>query len=126
MSVLCKAVVLLLLALPAVAQSQTFDAISIKPAPSDDPANMRMQVLPPGGLNASAVPVLLLVRYVRRAGQPLAASFRSSWLARDVRYRGEGARQRCSPRSFRERKASPDAANDSRVARRSFQARDAG
>jgi uncharacterized protein (TIGR03435 family) len=63
MSALCKAVVFLLLALPAVAQAQTFDAISIKPAPSGDPANMRLRVLPNGDLNASAVPVLLLVRY---------------------------------------------------------------
>jgi uncharacterized protein (TIGR03435 family) len=63
MSVLCKAVVFLLLALPAVAQSQAFEVISIKPARSGDPRNMRMRVLPNGDLNASAVPVLLLLRY---------------------------------------------------------------
>ena len=63
MSVWCEAVVFLLLALPAVAQSQTFEAISIKPARLGDPANMRMRVLPNGDLDASAVPVLLLVRY---------------------------------------------------------------
>ena len=63
MSGLCKAVVFLLLALPAVAQSQTFEAISIKPARSGDPADMRLRVLPNGDLTASAVPVLLLVRY---------------------------------------------------------------
>ena len=63
MSVLCKAVVFLLLALPAVAQSQAFEVISIKPARSGDPRNMRMRVLPNGDLSASAVPVLLLLRH---------------------------------------------------------------
>jgi uncharacterized protein (TIGR03435 family) len=63
MSVFCKAVVFLLLALPAVAQSQAFDVISIKPARSGDPSNTRMRVLPNGDLNASAVPVLLLLSY---------------------------------------------------------------
>src|SRR5712692_11616356 len=63
MSVLCKAVVFLLLALPAVAQSQAFEVISIKSARSGDPRNMRVRVLPNGDLNASAVPVLLLLRY---------------------------------------------------------------
>ena len=63
MSGLCKAVVLLLFTLPAVAQSQSFEAISIKPARASDPRNMRMRVLPNGDLNASAVPVLLLLRY---------------------------------------------------------------
>ena len=63
MSVLCKAVVFLLLALPAVAQSQAFEVISIKPARSGDPRDMRMRVLPNGDLNASAAPVLLLLRF---------------------------------------------------------------
>src|SRR5438552_14165182 len=63
MSVLCKAVVFLLLALPAVAQSQIFEVISIKPARSGDPRTMRLRVLPNGDLSASAVPVLLLLRY---------------------------------------------------------------
>jgi uncharacterized protein (TIGR03435 family) len=63
MSVLCKAVVFLLLAFPAVAQSQTFEVISTEPARSDAPRNMRMRVLPNGDLNASAVPVLLLLHY---------------------------------------------------------------
>ena len=63
MFVLCEAVVFLLLAVPAVAQSQAFEAISIKPARSGDPNNMRMRVLPNGDLNATAVPVLLLLRY---------------------------------------------------------------
>ena len=68
MFVLCKAVVFLLLALPAVAQSQAFEVISIKPARSGDPRNMRMRVLPNGDLNANAVPVLLLL-----AAQPSVA-----------------------------------------------------
>ena len=52
----------LLLALPAVAQSQTFDAISIKPG-SGDPSRQRMRVLPNGDLTATGVPVLALLRY---------------------------------------------------------------
>jgi uncharacterized protein (TIGR03435 family) len=64
MSKLCEAVVFLLLAFPAVAQSQAFEVISIKPARSGDPRDMRMRVLPNGDLNASAVPVLLLLGYV--------------------------------------------------------------
>src|SRR5213594_3939959 len=63
MSVLCKAVVFLLLDSPAVAQSQALEVISIKPARSGDPRDMRLRVLPNGDLNASAVPVLLLLRY---------------------------------------------------------------
>src|SRR6186997_2629588 len=63
MSKLCQAVVFLLLAWPAVAQSQTFEAVSIKPARSGDPRSMRIRVLPNGDLTASAVPVLLLVQY---------------------------------------------------------------
>ena len=73
------AVVFLLSALPAVAQSQAFEVIAIKPAPSGDPRNMRIRVLPNGDLTASAVPVLLLVSYAydvpvnpspRLAGRP--------------------------------------------------------
>src|SRR5437773_11286927 len=63
MSVLCKAVVFLLSALPAVAQSQAFEVMSIKPARSGDPRDMRMRVLPYGDLNSSAAPVLLLLRF---------------------------------------------------------------
>jgi uncharacterized protein (TIGR03435 family) len=63
MSVLCKAIVFLLLALPAIAQSQAFEVISTKPARSGDPRNTRIRVLPNGDLNASAVPVLLLLSY---------------------------------------------------------------
>jgi uncharacterized protein (TIGR03435 family) len=63
MSVLCEALVFLLLALQAVAQSQSFDVISIKAARSSDPHNMRMRVLPNGDLSASSVPLLELVRF---------------------------------------------------------------
>jgi len=63
MSKLCEAVVFLLLSVPAVAQSHAFEAISIKPARSGDPRDMRMRLLPNGDLAASAVPVLLLLRY---------------------------------------------------------------
>jgi uncharacterized protein (TIGR03435 family) len=61
--VLCKAVVFLLLALPAVSQSLAFEVISIKPARSGDPRDMRMRVLSNGDLTASGVPVLLLFGY---------------------------------------------------------------
>ena len=63
MSVLRKAVVFLLLALPAAAQSHSFEAISLKPARSGDPRSMRLRVLPNGDLDASAAPVLLLLRF---------------------------------------------------------------
>src|SRR5690349_18750087 len=63
MSKSCQAVVFLLLAWPVIAQSQTFEAISIKAARSGDPRNMRMRVLPNGDLKATAVPVLVLVHY---------------------------------------------------------------
>src|SRR5436309_13819060 len=63
MFVWCEAVVFLLLALQAGAQSQIFEVISIKAARSGDPRTMRLRVLPNGDLSASAVPVLLLVRY---------------------------------------------------------------
>ena len=59
----CQAVVYLLVALPAVAQSQAFEVITIKPDRSGDPRNLRMQVLPTGDLIASAVPVFALLRY---------------------------------------------------------------
>src|SRR5262245_65947858 len=63
MSVLCESVLFLLSASPALPQPQAFEAISIKLTRSGDSRNMRMRVLPNGDLNASAVPVLLLLRY---------------------------------------------------------------
>src|SRR6266699_758236 len=63
MSVFCQADVYLLVALPAVAQSQAFATITIKPARSADPRNARVEVLPNGDLIASAVPVITLLSY---------------------------------------------------------------
>ncbi len=63
MSVFCQAAVYVLMALPAVAQSQAFATITIKPARSADPRNARVQVLPNGDLIASAVPVIRLLSY---------------------------------------------------------------
>jgi uncharacterized protein (TIGR03435 family) len=63
MSMLCKAVVFLLLLSPVVGQSPAFEAISIKAGRVGDPRNMRLRVLANGDLEASDAPVLLLVRY---------------------------------------------------------------
>src|SRR5260370_5546399 len=63
MSVFCQAVVYLLVAVPAVAQSQEFARIIIKPARSADRRNARVQMLPNGDLIASAVPVIALLSY---------------------------------------------------------------
>jgi hypothetical protein len=78
---------------------RAFDVISIKPARAGDPRSMRMRVLPNGDLSADAACAPACELRVRRADEPLAASFRSSWLARDLRYRGEGTRQRRARRS---------------------------
>jgi uncharacterized protein (TIGR03435 family) len=51
-------------ALPAVAQSQAFATVTIKPDRSADQRNARVQVLPSGDLIASAVPVITLLSYV--------------------------------------------------------------
>ena len=127
MSVLCKAVVVLLLALPAVAQAQAFEVISIKPARSGDPRDMRMRVLPNGDLIASAVPVLLLLRYAYDV--PVNPSPRLSGLPgwRETYDIEAKAPANAVPHGLPEsEKRAPHAGNDSRVARRSFQARDAG
>ena len=63
MSALCQAIVFLLLVSRVVDQSPAFEAIAIKPGRSGDPRTMRMRVLPNGDLDASRVPVLLLLRY---------------------------------------------------------------
>jgi hypothetical protein len=60
---LVSAVVYLFVALPAVAQSQAFATISIKPTRSADPGNAVMRMLPDGDLIASAVPVIELLSY---------------------------------------------------------------
>jgi uncharacterized protein (TIGR03435 family) len=58
-----KATAYLVLSLPAIAQSQTFAKITIKPTNSADPSNMRMQILSNGDLIANAVPVIMLLSY---------------------------------------------------------------
>jgi len=63
MPAFCKAVVYLLVASPAVAQSQAFAKITIRPANSANARNMRMKVLPNGDLVASAIPVIMLLSY---------------------------------------------------------------
>jgi uncharacterized protein (TIGR03435 family) len=63
MSVVYLAAVFFLAALPAAALSRTFETIAIKPAPSADPRNMRIHVLPSGDLIAHAVLVLDLLSY---------------------------------------------------------------
>ena len=63
MSVFCPTVVYLLVALPAVAQSQAFATITIKTARSADARIAHVQVLPNGDLIASAVPVIALLSY---------------------------------------------------------------
>lgn len=63
MSVLCRAVVYLSVAVPAVAQSQALATTTIKPARSADPRNARVQLLPNGDLIARAVPVVRLFSY---------------------------------------------------------------
>jgi uncharacterized protein (TIGR03435 family) len=61
--VFCRLAVFLLIALPAVAQSQAFELITIKPHASGDPRNPRMRVPPNGDLITSAVPVVKLLSY---------------------------------------------------------------
>lgn len=63
MSRLCNRVMSLLLAFPAIAGSQGFEAISVKRASSADPRDMRLRVAPNGNLSAIAVPVLVLIGY---------------------------------------------------------------
>jgi uncharacterized protein (TIGR03435 family) len=58
-----KAAVCLIVALPAVAQSQVFAKITIRPASSADRRNVRLQVLPNGDLIGNAVPVIMLLSY---------------------------------------------------------------
>ena len=63
MSLFRQAVVYLLVALPAVAQSPAFATITLKPARSADPSNARVQMLPNGDFIASAVPVITLLSH---------------------------------------------------------------
>lgn len=59
----CRQVVFWLVVLPAVAQSQAFESITIEPHGPGEPRSARIQVLPTGDLIASAVPVLSLLAY---------------------------------------------------------------
>lgn len=69
MSVFCQAVVYVLVALPAVGQSQAFATITIKPARSADPCNPRVQLLPNGDCGPCDYLRLL---HVRRNHRPIA------------------------------------------------------
>jgi uncharacterized protein (TIGR03435 family) len=82
MSVLWRAAVFLLVAFPAVAQSQSFATITIKPAASSDPRNSRVQVLPTGDLIARSVSMatLLSIAYdVPFNGSPLLSADLPNW-----------------------------------------------
>jgi uncharacterized protein (TIGR03435 family) len=59
----CQALVYLLVALPAIAQSRAFASITIKPARSAERTEPRMQVLAGGDLIGIAVPVITLLSY---------------------------------------------------------------
>jgi uncharacterized protein (TIGR03435 family) len=61
MPIFLQAAVYVLVLSPVVAKSQTFETISIKPARSADPRNMRVQMMPNGDLIASAVPLIRLL-----------------------------------------------------------------
>jgi len=61
--VFCQAAAYLLVALPALAQSQAFASVTIKPARSADQRNTRIPVLSHGDLIASAAPVITLLSY---------------------------------------------------------------
>src|SRR5579864_1991026 len=63
MSMFRQALIYLLAALPAVAQSHSFSTITIKPARSADSRNAHVQLLPNGDLIANAVPVITLLSY---------------------------------------------------------------
>jgi uncharacterized protein (TIGR03435 family) len=78
MSLFFRAGVYLLVALPAVAQSQAFETITIKPARSADPRDERAQVLPGGEWIASGISVSRLMN--RAYGLPANGSPRFSAL----------------------------------------------
>ena len=88
-----------------------------------------MQVLPNGDLIASAVPVITLLSYAYDV--PVNPSPRLSalpdWTVREKYDIEAKAPANAVPsRSSGQRSAKPSAANDPRIARRSFQTRDAG
>ncbi|HEV2135739.1 MAG TPA: TIGR03435 family protein [Terracidiphilus sp.] len=63
MSVLSRALVYFLVALPAAAQPHTFAKITMKPARPTDPRIARLRILPDGHLIATAVPLITLLSY---------------------------------------------------------------
>jgi uncharacterized protein (TIGR03435 family) len=63
MSVFRQAFASLLLALSALAHAQTFESLSVKPHPSAEARDTRIQLLPDGHLIATAIPVLTLLTY---------------------------------------------------------------
>ena len=63
MSLFRWALLCFFVAVPAMAQSQTFEKIKIRPVRSVDPRSMRLQVLPDGELIAHAVLVIDLISY---------------------------------------------------------------
>jgi uncharacterized protein (TIGR03435 family) len=82
MSELCRAVVFLLIASSAAAQSKSFTTITIKPAASSDPRDTRVQVLPNGDLIARSVSVATLMSNaygVPFNGSPLLSADLPDW-----------------------------------------------
>ncbi|HEY0795814.1 MAG TPA: TIGR03435 family protein [Acidisarcina sp.] len=63
MSLFRWALICVFVLIPALAQSQTFERITIKPAGSADSRSTRLQVLPDGELIAHAIPVIDLISY---------------------------------------------------------------
>ena len=118
----------LLITLPAAAQAQAFEKITIKPARSADPRNRRVQVLPNGDLIAHSVPVIRLLSYAY--GVPSNPSPRLNALpgwtvgdSYDIEAKDPGQHHR---REFSGRRGtSPPSTNGPPIARRSFQPRDA-
>ena len=125
----CQAVVCLLLILPAIALPQAFVTIIIKPSRSADPRNARMRVLPNGDLVTRAVPVLTLLSYAydvptnpspRLSGLP-------GWTAPEKYDIEAKAPANAIPFGLKsEEVRTPSAANNSPIARRSFQTGNAG
>src|SRR5262245_59538153 len=57
----CKAIACLLVALPVVAQAQTFTTVTISPARSADPSDERIRLQPDGEWIASGVSMIRLM-----------------------------------------------------------------
>ncbi len=128
MSVFYRAVLYFLVAWPMAVQSQAFEKITIKPAPSTDPHSSRMQVLPDGDLIAHAVPVIELLSYAYDVPSNPSPRLNSlpGWTLRDSYDIEAEAPANANAREFSgQRGTSPASTNDPAIARRSFQSRDA-